>query len=100
MNQVLTQLIGTERYVLSVLFNIFKSVQHHVLLLIGRILELRRLHRTAYPFLAIGIGRSGHFLTTQLIFTFPLLMLHPLVVLYSTHDGNSLRTKTELSVSQ
>ena len=100
MNQTLVQLIGAKRHVLRILLSILNGGQHHVLLLIGRILKLCRLDRSAHPLLAIGVFRYCLLLTTQFVFTRAMLMLHPLVVLYGTHDGDGLRTKTELLVCQ
>ena len=45
-NQTLRQFIGTERHVLSILISLLDSRQHHVLILISRIVELTRLNGT------------------------------------------------------
>ena len=99
-DQALAELVGTKGYVLGILLSILDGGQHHVLILIGRVLELRRLNGTAHPFLRVGIGRGNHFLAAKLVLRRLVLVLHPLVVLHLTTDGNCLGTDTELGVGQ
>ena len=100
MNQSLRQLIGTERHVLGILFCVVEGGQHHILVLIGGIVEIRRLDRTRYPLLGVGVGGGGHFLTAELVLTLRLRVLHPLVVFHGATDGDSLGADAELGIRE
>ena len=100
MDQTLGQLIGTKRYVLCILLFVLNGGQHHVLVLIGRIMELARLDRTRHPLLRVSIGCRGHLLAAQFVFALALLVLYPLVVLHRATDRDCLGADTELSVGE
>ena len=100
MDQALGECIGTELHVLSPLLTLVDGGQNGVLVLIGRIVEIRRLDGVRHPLLSIGIGGGGHFLTSKLVFALGLRVLYPLVVLHIATDRDGCGTDTELGIGQ
>ena len=100
MNQGLIELVCTEFYIFSILLRLLNGCEHHILVLIGRILELGRLNRLANPFLGICICSGGNFLTAKFVFATFLRILYPLVVFYSAMKSDSLCANAKLIVAK